>query len=837
MLCEPLAMASVIQSLAISEAARSSSSYGARIPYSSPLNQRPSYLKVRDLQFPPHSDSLISCSNGQLSLTILTAAEQTQEDLISSAQEGAQETLEPTAQETLETMALSSPSDAIKSPSLPVRYSHLKELFLQLYAGDDVPSAMEPWLQNLTLSDWNQLLLECGRKDGNIAKQILAFFRQKEAVLDQGVLFSSRNKEHVSAGSTEALNELCKESDANISESGEDVAETTQAASPQEEEDESTERDSETGSSQDEVEQSSKNISPSLKLYTTLARVLTKKRNYDDVDTLEMEVKEAGLEPDVHYYNVLLDSYTKRRSLVKAIELIHHMKSVGFEPHTSILEQFCHVYSDEGNASIEVLKEIVEDLRSRNSSAVPSLYQNLLKLHWVANDVAGAEETFEALLVAGHTPEMKDFFKLMQLNGRRGQHERVVDLVELMHKSGLKPNASVYDYLIHAYCKAGLMEKAKEAFLNFDSVLGTKPTTISINMMIDGYGKQGLHEEALKMFEAIREYGYRPTKISYSCIISAMARVGKFQSAAQLYEKMLRTGIQPNLHTFSTLIRLYKKCDQTREGHKIYQAMRKAPYNLTSTEYSVSLALYVDGTWYHHAAALLKEIEQEGVALDAVAHNSLIRSFSYLQSKTTPLARAVEESEIKICKVLTSLFHATLQKQKLELSVLEAVFSVLEDWKEVPSLEARGLVYNAFIDYFWKKGYKDLAKEILDLGRQLYAGYSKPRLVETDWILDVRGLGIGGAKVALMEWLSDEQEPPEGRSDDATKMVLITGDEFSLTLPEDNTKVKFAIGSLLTELGSPFVTPQYRSDGLEASVAEVLNWVSVMRSSRPPSLF
>ncbi|MCO5585642.1 hypothetical protein L7F22_039577 [Adiantum nelumboides] len=319
MLCEPLAMASVFQSLAISEPARSSSSsssssYGARTLCS--FNQRPSYLKFRDLQSPSHSNSLIYCSNGQLSLSVVTTAEVARENLSSSAQEG--------AQETSDTTTLSSPSSATKSPSLPIRYVHLKELFLQLCEGADVLSAMDPWLQKLTLSDWNQLLLQCGRQDSNIGKKILVLFRQKEAVLNQDVLFSKRNKE-------QALSELCKESDIDSSEEMEDhTVETAQGATLQEEQDGSLEHDLEASGFQD---------APSLKLYTTLARVLTRQKRYDEVDLLETEVKEAGLKPNVHYYNVLLDSYTQRRLLSKGIELLRQMKSLGFEPHMTIIEK------------------------------------------------------------------------------------------------------------------------------------------------------------------------------------------------------------------------------------------------------------------------------------------------------------------------------------------------------------------------------------------------------------------------------------------------------------------------------------------------------------------
>jgi pentatricopeptide repeat protein len=58
----------------------------------------------------------------------------------------------------------------------------------------------------------------------------------------------------------------------------------------------------------------------------------------------------------------------------------------------------------------------------------------------------------------------------MQLHGRRGNYERILELKERMPEWNIEENAGVYDYLIHAYCKAGLMNKAKDTFLKFEKV-------------------------------------------------------------------------------------------------------------------------------------------------------------------------------------------------------------------------------------------------------------------------------------------------------------------------------------------------------------------------------
>ena len=65
---------------------------------------------------------------------------------------------------------------------------------------------------------------------------------------------------------------------------------------------------------------------------------------------------------------------------------------------------------------------------------------------------------------------VQDVLKVMQLHGRRGNYERILELIECMSEWNIEPNAGVYDYLIHAYCKAGIMTKAKETFLKFDEV-------------------------------------------------------------------------------------------------------------------------------------------------------------------------------------------------------------------------------------------------------------------------------------------------------------------------------------------------------------------------------
>ena len=52
-----------------------------------------------------------------------------------------------------------------------------------------------------------------------------------------------------------------------------------------------------------------------------------------------------------------------------------------------------------------------------------------------------------------------------------GNHKRIVELMDHMSsKWGIQPNSGFFDSLLIAYCKASLMDEAKETFLKYKEV-------------------------------------------------------------------------------------------------------------------------------------------------------------------------------------------------------------------------------------------------------------------------------------------------------------------------------------------------------------------------------
>lgn len=712
--------------------------------------------------------------------------------------------------ETVQT-ELPATSETLKSSASEVEdpYHHLSPLISELAEGADVSFAMDPWLGKLALREWDVLIRRLGGVDCTTSWQIASFFKEKAPLLDKSVLWPKR----MESGKAET-----EDSDEEENTEGRQAVPTSEAAA------ETTSHDVASGTNAEgDLKAGSKKVLGVLVLYKTLAKVLGRNKKFDELDKLQERVKEEGIKPNFSFFDTLFNVYTAEGFTDKVSEIVSMMETAGFTPNKFMYEKMAYMHLKKEVPDLTVAAKIMTDLKEKGLPVDLGIFKNMLKAFWRMKDVSGAEQIFQAMQAAGYTPDLKDIQKVTYCHKQTGNFERIREIMEMMTNWGTKPNVGVYDHLVNAYCKAGLLEKAKETLREYETVLGRKPTLVAFNMLVNGYGKQGRPEEALQTFHEIRKNKSMPNVVSYTSAIFALAQAGNMNKATQLYRRMVKQGVPTKLYVYLTLIRGYTKLDWTREGRKISNALRRSPIEMTEEAYGVVLALFVEGNWYNHAASVLQEVENKGKALDSVAFASLIRSFGNLVNKLTPLAKAVEGSNMELCRLLTSLFIRKSEGLNSETMSKEAVLSFIEKFTDKD--EGRALIYNAFMECFWRRGSKTLARQILSSAREVYAKHTLPQLLETEWVLDVRGLSPGGAKVALTEWLSSEGEPNESKSMDGLKTVLITGDDSQLNAVQDNQVLRRALSSMLEELGSPFLQSLDNSKQLEANALEVMQWV------------
>lgn len=580
-----------------------------------------------------------------------------------------------------------------------------------------------------------------------------------------------------------------------------------------------------------------------LKMYTTLVRVLSKNESKKEITAIQEQMKQADICPDASFYNALFMSYSDQGQVAEISKGLLQMEEAGIKPDHLTYEALILAYLRGETSELDRPTEILKDMIREGLPVGANTFKKLINAFWKAEDVEGAEKIFTSMQDAGYLADLKGILKLMQLHGRKGNHKRNLELFKMLKKLGIKQTDAAYSYLLHAYCKAGLMKQARQTFGNYQTVTGSKPSLVAFNMIIDACGKQGFHEEAVQYYADLCNSGLEANVVSYCSIISAMVKVGRFKKAEQLYKRMLTKNIQPNLHIYLTMIHCYTKCKSTRLGHELYVKMKDSRIKMTDTAYGTVLALYVEGRWYEHAAVILKQIESGGFNLDTAAHGLLIRSFGTLDNEMAPLAQAVQASQFGICKLLTSLSLANAGSPKMDPKLYDLVVDFLERWEEVDEAETVISLYNAFLDCFWQRGLRRTAQTLLEKARKVYAVNTCPQMHATEWILDVRGLSVGGGKVALADWLKGVEEiSTEGLVGDIKMVVMTGGGDFLAQVVEHEDVeaqakgLKGALLSMLQKLGSPFVESPENPKKLQAPAADVLNWVSRRTVKRDMSL-
>ncbi|CAA0842208.1 Pentatricopeptide repeat-containing protein [Striga hermonthica] len=94
-------------------------------------------------------------------------------------------------------------------------------------------------------------------------------------------------------------------------------------------------------------------------------------------------------------------------------------------------------------------------------------------------------------------------------------------------------------------------EDADEIFKKMKET-GLIPNAVS---MLDGLCKDGLVQEAMKLFGSMREKGTIPEVVVYTAVVEGFCKAQKFEDAVRIFRKMQGNGVDPNAFSYQVLIR------------------------------------------------------------------------------------------------------------------------------------------------------------------------------------------------------------------------------------------------------------------------------------------
>lgn len=141
-------------------------------------------------------------------------------------------------------------------------------------------------------------------------------------------------------------------------------------------------------------------------------------------------------------------------------------------------------------------------------------------------------------------------------------------------RNGLDQEIFVSNGLIDMYSKCGKLKLAENQF----NRMMNENNTISWTSMIDGHGRHGDGEGAIRVFERMIREEVKPDHVTFVALISACSHTGLLEQGLRYFEEMTRLyGIIPVEENYGTVVDVLARAGRFQEARDLIEQMPIKP--------------------------------------------------------------------------------------------------------------------------------------------------------------------------------------------------------------------------------------------------------------------
>ncbi|XP_075087944.1 uncharacterized protein LOC142169906 [Nicotiana tabacum] len=150
------------------------------------------------------------------------------------------------------------------------------------------------------------------------------------------------------------------------------------------------------------------------------------------------------------------------------------------------------------------------------------------------------------------------------------------EIFKKMKETGLIPNAVA---MLDGLCKDGLVQEAMKLF-GLMREKGTIPEVVIYTAVVEGFCKAHKYDDAVRIFRKMQGNGIIPNAFSYSILIRGLCQGRRLEDALEFCLEMLEAGHSPNLMTFVGLVDGYCKEKSLEDAQSMIKAVRQKGFIL-----------------------------------------------------------------------------------------------------------------------------------------------------------------------------------------------------------------------------------------------------------------
>eukprot|EP01018_Ginkgo_biloba_P026787 Gb_37517 [translate_table: standard] len=190
-----------------------------------------------------------------------------------------------------------------------------------------------------------------------------------------------------------------------------------------------------------------------------------------------------------------------------------------------------------------------------------------------------------------------------------------------MLRSGIVRNIFLETKLVSLYCNCGSIENAR---LVFDKM--SKRNAFLWNVVIRGYAKNGLSEEALKLYYRMQQEGVQPDKFTFPSLLKACASLSAIEKGKEIHDDIIRIGVDSDVFVRNALIAMYGKCGRVDIARQLFDEMSE----INVVSWNTMIAGYVQNRHANDALTLFNEMQLADIQPDLVTITSVLSACAHL---------------------------------------------------------------------------------------------------------------------------------------------------------------------------------------------------------------
>ncbi|XP_010028839.2 pentatricopeptide repeat-containing protein At2g17140 [Eucalyptus grandis] len=343
-------------------------------------------------------------------------------------------------------------------------------------------------------------------------------------------------------------------------------------------------------------------------VYNLLIRACLRENRVDDVLWLYRDMVVAGLSPETYTFNLLIDVLCEAGRLSDARNLFEKMPKRGCMPNE---------YS----------------------------FGILVRGYCRARLTGQGLELLNEMKSSGIAPNNVVYNTLISSLCREGMTDEAEKLVERMRGDGLSPDIVTFNSRISALCAAGKVLEASRIFRDMltDQELGLpEPNTVTYNLMLQGFCKEGMWEEAKTLGDTMKRKGELMKLESYNIQLLGLIRKGNLLEAQSIINEMIESGVEPSIYTYNIVIDGLCKNGMLSDARTVMHSMQSSSVSPDTISYSTLAQGYCSKGKMREARNILQEMMKSGCFPNNYTSNFLLHSL-WKEGKTSEAEKLLQK--------------------------------------------------------------------------------------------------------------------------------------------------------------------------------------------------